>query len=362
MRILLATDAWEPQVNGVVRTLTRMVAECRAMGHEVEVIQPGQFKTFPLPDLSGDQAGDRRLRGDAGALQGLRAGGDPHRHRGAHRPRRAAHLRGMEAAVHHQLPHPIPGVRLGPAADAAGGRLRLHEVVPQAVGAADGGHAHHARRADRARLPQHLALVARRRHRAVPGPTASRSATSSAERTGPGRSSSTWAGWRWRRTSRPSWRSTCPAPRSSSATARPAAELEAKYPEAIFLGARFGEELAALLRLRRRLRLPLADRHLRPGDPGGHGRRARRWRPIRRPGPSTSSPARAPAAIDEDLKAACLEALKLDRETVRAFAEKFSWRACAEEFVENLQPYPEPEKTRFWRRLRRLARVRGKAA
>src|SRR6201995_777576 len=49
MRILLATDAWEPQVNGVVRTLTRTVAECRAMGHQVEVVSPDQFKTFPLP-------------------------------------------------------------------------------------------------------------------------------------------------------------------------------------------------------------------------------------------------------------------------------------------------------------------------
>ena len=40
------------------------------------------------------------------------------------------------------------------------------------------------------------------------------------------------------------------------------------------------------------------------------------------------------------------------------FAETFSWKSCAEDFVRNLQPYPEPEKTRFWRRLRRLARVR----
>src|SRR6201991_4473646 len=49
MRILLATDAWEPQVNGVVRTLTRTISECRAMGHQVEVVSPDQFKTFPLP-------------------------------------------------------------------------------------------------------------------------------------------------------------------------------------------------------------------------------------------------------------------------------------------------------------------------
>ncbi|MGZ6040269.1 MAG: glycosyltransferase, partial [Phenylobacterium sp.] len=49
MRILVATDAWEPQVNGVVRTLTRVVKELREMGHQVEVISPDQFKTFPLP-------------------------------------------------------------------------------------------------------------------------------------------------------------------------------------------------------------------------------------------------------------------------------------------------------------------------
>src|ERR1700758_3912694 len=52
MRILLATDAWEPQVNGVVRTLTRVVRELRDMGHTVEVISPDQFKPFPLPTYS----------------------------------------------------------------------------------------------------------------------------------------------------------------------------------------------------------------------------------------------------------------------------------------------------------------------
>ena len=64
----------------------------------------------------------------------------------------------------------------------------------------------------------------------------------------------------------------------------------------------------------------------------------------------------------EGLREACLEALTCDRKQVRAFAEKFSWRACAEDFMRNLQPYPEPEKTRYWRRLRRLARVRRRPA
>ena len=39
LRILIATDAWEPQVNGVVRTLTRVIDEMRGMGHTVEQLK-----------------------------------------------------------------------------------------------------------------------------------------------------------------------------------------------------------------------------------------------------------------------------------------------------------------------------------
>jgi glycosyltransferase involved in cell wall biosynthesis len=49
MRILLVTDAWPPQVNGVVRTLQRVKAECEALGHAVEVISPDRFRTMPCP-------------------------------------------------------------------------------------------------------------------------------------------------------------------------------------------------------------------------------------------------------------------------------------------------------------------------
>ncbi len=48
-RILIVTDAWHPQVNGVVRTLTTLVAELRAMGHEVDVIGPDRFRSIPCP-------------------------------------------------------------------------------------------------------------------------------------------------------------------------------------------------------------------------------------------------------------------------------------------------------------------------
>jgi len=49
LRILLVTDAWEPQVNGVVRTLKTTARELTAMGHEVRFLTPQQFRTLPCP-------------------------------------------------------------------------------------------------------------------------------------------------------------------------------------------------------------------------------------------------------------------------------------------------------------------------
>jgi glycosyltransferase involved in cell wall biosynthesis len=48
-RILIVSDAWRPQVNGVVRTLATVADELRAMGNAVEVIGPDRFRTLPLP-------------------------------------------------------------------------------------------------------------------------------------------------------------------------------------------------------------------------------------------------------------------------------------------------------------------------
>lgn len=49
MRIAIVTDAWVPQINGVVRTLQSVRAELQSMGHEVEVIGPDRFVTLPCP-------------------------------------------------------------------------------------------------------------------------------------------------------------------------------------------------------------------------------------------------------------------------------------------------------------------------
>ncbi|MFN4120497.1 glycosyltransferase family 4 protein [Acidovorax sp.] len=53
MRIALVTDAWLPQVNGVVTTLLELVRELETAGHQVLVVQPGQFRTRPCPGYAG---------------------------------------------------------------------------------------------------------------------------------------------------------------------------------------------------------------------------------------------------------------------------------------------------------------------
>ncbi len=49
LKILIVTDAWSPQVNGVVRTLEILGKDLAALGHTVRTITPLGRRTFPLP-------------------------------------------------------------------------------------------------------------------------------------------------------------------------------------------------------------------------------------------------------------------------------------------------------------------------
>src|SRR6202000_2309706 len=53
MRILIATDAWHPQVNGVVRTLTSLARSAAALGAEVEFLTPEGFPSVGVPTYPG---------------------------------------------------------------------------------------------------------------------------------------------------------------------------------------------------------------------------------------------------------------------------------------------------------------------
>ena len=64
MRILVATDAWHPQVNGVVRSIEALAAEARGLGAEVEVLTPEGFWSVGMPtypDIRLALVGARRL-------------------------------------------------------------------------------------------------------------------------------------------------------------------------------------------------------------------------------------------------------------------------------------------------------------
>lgn len=358
MRILVATDAWEPQVNGVVRTLTRVIAEMRAMGHTVEVISPDQFKTFPLPTYSEIKVAV-----------------------GAYEPVQERFKAFEPEAIHIATEGPI---------GLAARRICVEWKLPFTT-------SYHTRFPEyvSARLPLPLAAgyAYMRWFHKPSGRLMVATPTMRDELSQHGfRNITAWSRgvdteqFHPKRDDEPDVFADLPRPIFLS-VGRVAVEknieaflgldlpgskvvvgdgpqkeeLEAKYPDVRFTGAKFGDELAA--------HFACADVFVFPSLTDTFGlvilEAMAAGTPVAAypaPGPIDIIPNSGAGVLassaTEGLREACLEALKLDRKRVRQFAEGFSWRACAEDFVRNLQPYPEPEKTRFWRKLRRLARVR----
>jgi glycosyltransferase involved in cell wall biosynthesis len=358
MRILLATDAWEPQVNGVVRTLTRIVAELREMGDAVEVISPDQFPTFPLPTYP-----EIKLA------------------MGAHEKVQEKFKSFEPEAIHIATEGPI---------GLAARRICLEWKLPFTT-------SYHTRFPEyvSARLP--LPLMAGYAYmkwfHKPSGRLMVATPTLRDELARHGfRNLSQWSRgvdtelFRPRGPGDPDVFAHLPRPvflnvgrvaveKNIEAFVRldlpgtkvvvgdgpQREELAAAHPEVVFAGAKFGADLAAHFAgadvfvfpsLTDTFGLVLLEA-MASGTPVAAFSAAGPIDIIPGSGAGVLAPGHTAG-----LKEAALACLELDREAVRAFAEQFSWRACAEEFRRNLQPYPEPEKSRFWRRLRRLARLR----
>jgi glycosyltransferase involved in cell wall biosynthesis len=359
MRILLATDAWEPQVNGVVRTLARVVAELRDMGDQVEVISPDQFSTFPLPTYpeiklavgAHDKVEEKFKSFEPEAIHIATEGPIG---LAARRiclewklPFTTSYHTRFPEYVSARLPVPLmagyaymkwfhrPSGRLMVATPTLRDELASHGFrnLSQWSRGVDTELFHPRRRSDH---PDPFAGLKRPIFLNVGRVAVEKNIEAFVKLDLPGTKVVVGDG-----------------PQRE--------ELIAAHPDVVFPGAKFGSELAAYFAWADVFVFPsLTDTFglvlleaMAAGTPVAAFSAAGPIDIIPGSGAGVLSPGRV-----DGLREAAVAALDLDREAVRAFAEQFSWRACAEEFRRNLQPYPEPEKSRFWRRLRRLARLR----
>ena len=172
MRILVVTDAWQPQVNGVVRTLSTLKDELERLGHEPVFITPDQFRHHSLSDLSRDPPVPC---GPGGAWRGSSRNQPCAIHISTEGPLGWAARRyclKRRPALHHRLSHQISRNTSVPAF-----RVPLpvsYRGDPPLPGAGfdhHGGHRIGQDRAGKCRLRAHPALVARGRHRPYSAPT-----------------------------------------------------------------------------------------------------------------------------------------------------------------------------------------------
>ena len=239
MRILIATDAWYPQINGVVRTLSTVADELWASAIAVEVLGPERFPTVPMPSYPevriavapGPEARpyDGRVPPDAVHIPvegpiGLAA---------------RRHCLRRALAVHDLLPHPRRPLFPGEVRRAGRSGRGPAALVPQCRQRLHGPDRQPRERAARQGLRQHPPLVPRGRHRAVPARCQPMGCSTCRARCSP-----MSAGSRPRRTSTTSSSSTCPAPSSWSAMARSCRAYRERYPGVVFAGWKKGEELS----------------------------------------------------------------------------------------------------------------------
>lgn len=352
-RILIITDAWTPQINGVVRTLLTITRELSVMGHQVEVIGPDRFRTIPCPTYPDI------------ALALL--------------PRRR-----MARLIEEFNPDALHIATEGPLGLAARSWARkaglafttsFHTRFPEYIQA-------------RFHIPvQPTYALMRRFHRPAQGVMVAAPSLRDELRARGFRNIRPWS----RGVDLELFR---PYPRDPTEVfgdvprpiflyvGRVAVEknirgfldldlpgskvvvgggpqlptLQDAYPDVLFTGARFGEALGRAYAAADVFVFPSVTdtfglvmlEALACGTPVAAF-------PVTGPKDILADAAKPVGAVDKDLRAAAMAALEADREDCRAHAERFSWRACAELFLSHLVPMdgdrpPQSRRRRFGRR------------
>ena len=333
MRIAIVTDAWAPQVNGVVRTLQSVTAELRTMGHELCIIAPDRYASIPCPTYPEIRLA---LPGPGKVGRTLAAFRPDAVHIATEGPlgllaRRWCLARGLPftTAYHTQFPDYVaariravspefvwryvrwfhaPSVAILTSTPSVAATLAAHDLpqsrhwgrgVDTALFRADG-----PRDALVAGLPGPVQLYAGRV--AVEKNIAAFLATDT------------------------------PGSKVVVGDGPARANLAAEYPDVHFLGAKFGEELAAIYRA--------ADVFVFPSRTDTFG--LVMIEALACGTPVAALPVQGPVDVlspeigvmDESLGKAIAQALTLDRETCATYGQGFSWRASAEQFLAALAP------------------------
>lgn len=349
-RIMLVTDAWEPQVNGVVRTLANTMRELKAMGCEIEVVSPADgYKTVPLITYSEiklalgarDDVEDRFLAFAPDAVhiatEGT-LGWDARAVCLKHKfPFTTSYHTQFPEYVHARFPW-IPlwaGYRYMHAFHDKSGRVMVATPTMQEQLRLQGfrNTALWSRGVDVDLFHPSKRGIDGGVYKDLPKPVFAYVGRVAVEKN-----------------IEAFLALDLPGSKVVVGDGPARAELQEKYPAAHFVGSKFGEDLAR--------HYADADVFVFPSFTDTFGlvilEAAAAGTPVAgfvAPGPKDILPGTGAGVVDRDLRQACLEALKLKREDARALAEKYSWRACAEEFRRNLEPLPKERGRRFWHKL-----------
>jgi glycosyltransferase involved in cell wall biosynthesis len=335
LRILLVTDAWQPQVNGVVVTLRNTIRWLERWSHEVQVLSPLGFRTMPMPTypeiplalLPGKEV-SRRIRefephavhiATEGPL-GLAA-----------RSHCLKHGLSFTTAYHTCFPEYVKP-RFGVPLAWTYAWLRRFHAPSSAVLVS---------------TPAIRALLEQRGFRNVAewsrGVDLELFKPAADRFTDLRRPVFVFVGRVAVEKNLPAFLSLdLPGTKLVVGDGPQRKELERKFPDAVFVGAKQGAELASYFQR--------ADVFVFPSrtdtfglvliEAMACGTPVAAY-PVRGPIDVVKDP--SAGVLDNDLGAAAMAALALDRDKVRRYAERYSWEHCSRQFVSSLVPAVSPE-------------------